>query len=150
MKAAEGRLGRVFVVRLEEGDIIPRCLEEYAWEKNIKVALVTMISGIGEGNVVSGPKESNKMPIDPIITAVEGAHEMVAAGLIASDEEGKPKLHIHGVLARSGKVMGGCLRMGVKTWLVGEVVIIEILGVEGKRILDKKSNYPLFTPAVLK
>ncbi len=146
MKAAEGKIGRVFVIRLEDGDIIPTCLEQFAVEKEIKVALVTMISGVDSGNVISGPQESNQMPIDPIISAIDGAHELVAAGLIASDEEGNPKLHIHGAFARAGKVTGGCLRLGVKTWLVGEVVISEITGVDSKRILDKRSNFPLLEP----
>ncbi len=146
MKAAEGKIGRVFVIRLEDGDIIPTCLEQFAVEKKIKVALVTMIGGIDSGNVISGPQESNQIPIDPIISAIDGAHELVAAGLIASDEEGKPKLHIHGAFARADKVTGGCMRLGVKTWLVGEVVISEILGVDSKRIHDKRSGFPLLEP----
>ncbi len=146
MKAAEGKVGRVFVIRLEDGDIIPNCLEQFAAEKEIKVALVTMISGVDSGKVISGPKKSNQMPIDPITSAIDGAHELVAAGLIASDEEGQPKLHIHGAFARAGKVTGGCMRLGVRTWLVGEVVIIEILGVDSKRVLDKRSNFSLLEP----
>ncbi|KDR94128.1 hypothetical protein SAMN02745945_00812 [Peptoclostridium litorale DSM 5388] len=34
MKATEGKLGRVFVIRLEEGDILPDCIEEFASVKN--------------------------------------------------------------------------------------------------------------------
>lgn len=36
---------------------------------------------------------------------------------------GQPKLHLHAALGRSGKTTTGCLRPGVKTWLVGEVII---------------------------
>ena len=53
MKASEGRVGRVFVIRLEHGDIIPDCIERFAEEKKISVGQVIMIGGIGEGQVVS-------------------------------------------------------------------------------------------------
>ena len=146
MKAVEGSIGRVFVIRLEDGDVIPDCIEMFAAEKGIKTAQVTMISGIDQGLVISGPKESNAMPIDPIINPIEGAHELLAVGLIALDDQGHPRLHSHGAFARDGNVTGGCLRLGVKTWLVGEVVINEIVGLESRRILDQKSNFPLLEP----
>ena len=146
MKAAEGKIGRIFVVRLEDGDIVPACLEEFALEKNIKVGLVTMIGGLGAGDVVVGPRRSDVMPPEPILLPVEGAHEAVGTGIIASDEEGRPKLHLHAALGRSGKTTAGCLRPGVKTWLVGEVIICEVLGVDSKRVLDEKSGFALLEP----
>jgi predicted DNA-binding protein with PD1-like motif len=146
MKAAEGKIGRIFVIRLEDGDIVPACLEEFAHKKNIKVGLVTMIGGLGAGDVVVGPRRSDVIPPEPILLPVEGAHEVVGSGIIASDEEGRPKLHLHAALGRSGKTTAGCLRPGVKTWLVGEVIICEILGVDSKRVLDEKSGFALLEP----
>lgn len=146
MKAAEGKMGRIFVIRLEDGDIVPTCLEEFAAKNNVKAGFVTIIGGLGAGNIVTGPRHSEEMPPDPLITPVDGAHEVVGTGVIALDEEGRPKLHLHGALGRSGKVIGGCLRPGVKTWLVGEVIMCEILGVASKRIFDKKSHFPLLEP----
>ena len=35
MKASEGKIGRVFVVRLEDGDVVPDCIERFAAEKSI-------------------------------------------------------------------------------------------------------------------
>jgi uncharacterized protein len=29
MKATEGRIGRVFIIRLEDGDIVPGCIEKF-------------------------------------------------------------------------------------------------------------------------
>ena len=81
-----------------------------------------------------------------MLVPVEGAHEVVGAGVIASDEEGQPKLHLHAALGRSGQTTAGCLRPGVKTWLVGEVIICEILGVDSKRVLDEKSGFALLEP----
>ena len=143
MKASEGRLGRVFVVRLEDGDILPDCLERFAAEKSIKVGQVILIGGIGDGEVVVGPRDSGEMPPEAMLLPVDGAHEVVGAGIIAPDEDGKPVLHIHAALGRSGQTMTGCLRPGVTTWLVGEAIIYEILGTSAARLPDKDSGFNL-------
>ena len=143
MKACEGHPGRVFVIRLEDGDIIPECIERFAEEKGISTGYVILIGGIGEGEVVVGPRRSDEMPPEPMLLPVDGAHEVVGAGIIAPDEDGKPVLHIHGALGRSGKTMTGCLRPGVKTWLVGEAILHEITGADVARIRDKESGFAL-------
>lgn len=143
MKACEGHIGRVFVVRLEDGDALPACLEQFAAEKSIKVGQVILIGGIGSGQVVVGPRDSAKMPPEPMLLPVDGAHEAVGVGIIAPDKDGKPTLHIHAALGRSGQTMTGCLRHGVSTWLVGEAIIYEIVGADCARLPDKESGFNL-------
>ena len=143
MKASEGRLGRVFVIRLEDGDTIPSCIERFAEEKGISVGQVIILGGIIGGQVVVGPRRSDEMPPEPMLAPLDGAHEVVGVGTIAPDERGKSKVHIHAALGRSGKTTTGCLRPGVSTWLVGEVIIYEILGAEVVRVSDKKSGFEL-------
>ena len=60
MKASLGRPGRVFIMRLEDGDIVPDCIEHFASENGINVAYVVIVGGIGEGNVVVGPRRSSQ------------------------------------------------------------------------------------------
>jgi predicted DNA-binding protein with PD1-like motif len=143
MKASEGKIGRVFVLRLEDGDRVPECIESFAAEKEIKVGQVILIGGIGGGQVVVGPRNSDEMPPDPMMLFVEGAHEVVGVGIIAPDKDKKPVLHIHASLGRAGRTLTGCLRPGVKTWLVGEAIIYEITGTKAKRLPDKKSGFDL-------
>jgi len=143
MKASEGKIGRLFVLRLEDGDMVPEVIERFAAEKGIKVGHVVLIGGVGSGRVVVGPKESEEMPPEPVMLPVDGAHEVEGVGIIAPDKEGKPRLHIHASLGRGGKTLTGCLRPGVKTWLVGEAVIYEITGVKAQRLPDKKSGFEL-------
>jgi predicted DNA-binding protein with PD1-like motif len=143
MKASEGKIGRVFILRLEDGDEVPGCIERFAVEQGIKTGHVVLIGGIGDGRVVVGPKESDRMPPEPVLLPVEGAHEVEGVGIIAPDKEGKPALHIHASLGRGGKTLTGCLRPGVKTWLVGEAIIYEITGTSAKRLPDKKSGVEL-------
>jgi predicted DNA-binding protein with PD1-like motif len=143
MKATEGHIGRVFVLRLEDGDVVPDCIERFAAEKAISIGQVVLVGGIGSGQVVVGPKDSKEMPPEPVLLPVDGAHEVVGVGIIAPDKDGKPTLHIHASLGRADKVLTGCLRPGVTTWLVGEAVIYEILGAKAARLPDPESGFDL-------
>lgn len=143
MQACEGKLGRVFIARLEDGDAIPGCIEAFAREKNIRHASVFLIGGIGEGQAVVGPKKSDEMPPEPMLLPLDGAHEVVGVGLIAPDKEGVSRLHMHAALGRSGQTVTGCVRPGVKTWKVGEAVIYEILGADACRLPDKETGFEL-------
>jgi len=143
MKATEGHIGRTFVLRLEDGDVVPDCIERFAAEKGISVGQVVLVGGIGGGRVVSGPKDSREMPPQPVLIPVNEAHEVVGIGIIAPDKNGKPNLHIHASLGRSDKAITGCLRYGVTTWLVAEAIIYEILGAKAARLPDKKSGFDL-------
>ncbi|MFC2008264.1 PPC domain-containing DNA-binding protein [Chloroflexota bacterium] len=143
MKASEGRLGRVFVIRLEDGDVLPECIERFAEDKGISVGHVILVGGIGEGEVVVGPRDSEERPPEPMLLPVDGAHEVVGVGVVAPDEKGKPVLHMHAALGRAGQTMTGCLRPGVTTWLVGEVIIYEIVGTDAVRARDKETGFEL-------
>jgi predicted DNA-binding protein with PD1-like motif len=147
MKASEGHVGRVFVIRLENGDVIPDCIEHFAYEKKIALGQVVMIGGIGDGQVVVGPRHSDEMPPEPMLLPIDGAHEIVGIGLIAPNEQGQPVLHAHAALGRSGNSTTGCLRPGVTTWIVGEVILHEILGVDAIRVLSKKTGFELLEVA---
>lgn len=143
MKSSEGKIGRVFVLRLEDGDIVPACIEAFALEKGIKVGHVVLIGGIGGGQVVVGPRKSDEMPPDPMLLPIDGAHEVEGLGIIAPDKDGQPKLHIHASLGRADRTLTGCLRYGARTWLVGEAVIYEITGSKARRMPDPKSGFDL-------
>jgi uncharacterized protein len=143
MRSTQGTIGRIFVLRLDDGDRVPDCIEKFAVENRIRSAQVFLVGGLGSGQVVVGPLNSVDMPPQPMLLPVDGAHEVVGVGLLALDESGKPVLHIHGALGRSGQTLTGCLRPGVDTWLVGEVVIYEILGAQMVRRPDPKSGFTL-------
>jgi len=146
MKSSEGQLGRVFVIRLEDGDVLPGCIEKFAEEKGVSVGHAILVGGIGEGQIVVGPRYSHKMPPEPMLLPIDGAHEVAGVGVLAPGEDGKPVLHMHAALGRSGQTMTGCLRPGVTTWIVGEVILYEILGARVARIKDKESGFALLQP----
>ncbi|AII61607.1 PPC domain-containing DNA-binding protein [Dehalococcoides mccartyi] len=143
MKASQGSLGRVFIIRLEDGDRVPTCLEDFARTQQISHAQVVLIGGIEGGQVVVGPRQSREYPPEPVLIPLDGAHEVAGLGIIAPGEDGTPKLHIHAALGRMGKTTTGCLRPGVNTWIVGEAVMYEILGAKAVRRFDEATKFNL-------
>ena len=143
MRVSEGHIGRVFVLRLQDGDVLPECIERFAYENGIMTGQVILVGGIGSGNVVVGPRDSSTMPPEPMSLPVDGVHEVAGVGVLAPGEDGKPVLHIHAALGRSGQTLTGCLRPGVNTWLVAEATIIEFTGIKAVRRTDMNSGFNL-------
>jgi predicted DNA-binding protein with PD1-like motif len=146
LKATEGQIGRIFVIRLEDGDKLPECVERFAMDRGVAMGQAILVGGIGEGRIVVGPRQSELRPPEPMMLPLDGAHEVVGVGVLAPGEDGRPILHMHAALGRSGHTMTGCLRPGVTTWLVGEVILFEILGGRACRIMDPKSGFALLEP----
>jgi predicted DNA-binding protein with PD1-like motif len=142
MQFTEAKFGRIFVLRLHDGDHLPDVLESFAAENHIPTALCFFLGGAKEkGRVVVGPKDGNALPPEPMVTLLNGVHEACGVGTIFVDEEGKPKLHMHASFGRKEKVVTGCVRMGVDVWRIGEVVVLELLGTVAHRAVDKDTGF---------
>lgn len=142
MRYSEGSIGRVFVLRLEDGDRLPSVIEEFASEKGVERGLCVLIGGIDDGgNIVVGPKDRATMPPEPMLFKLKGVHEVSAVGTIFPNLEGKPCLHMHAALGREGKTRTGCIRPGVETWKLGELVIVEILNNTACRRTDPNTGF---------
>ena len=135
MKVSEGRVGRVFVVRLDDGDLLPGVIEDLAKEKGIRAASVILLGGVGSGKVVVGPR-TPAIPPKPMIAELGGVHEIAGVGTLFCNEQGEPKLHLHGAMGRDGRTITGCTRTGVVVWLVAEAIITEIVETTAKRVLE--------------
>jgi predicted DNA-binding protein with PD1-like motif len=137
MQYQEGSIGRVFALRLEEGDRLPDTLEAFAREQSIGAAMVIYVGGAKDGSrLVVGPDASRSDAIVPLVHSLTGIQEVMAVGTLFPDDQGEPVLHMHAATGREGKATVGCSRAGVEVWLVGEVIILEILGTGGRRRLE--------------
>ena len=144
MKYASASLGRALIVRLEDGDIVHECIEEAARAEGIARATVILLGGAeGGSRLVVGPEDGRANPIVPMERALHDVHEMLGAGTLFPDESGRPVLHLHAAFGRDDRVTAGCIRAGVMTWLVGEAVVIELLGSEAVRRLDATTGFEL-------
>ena len=96
MKYSQARQGRIFVIRLEDGDIIHEEIEKFSREKSIKAAALIILGGADKNSkLVVGPKHGRKEPIVPMEYILDNAHETAGTGTIFPDEKGKPILHMH-------------------------------------------------------
>lgn len=148
MKYSEAKTGRVFVIRLEDGEIIHETIERFAVEKGITHAVLTLHGGADDGSVlVTGPKEGRAPPpIAPQTTALRGVHEVVGTGTIFPDAASTPILHVHLACGRGERTVTGCIRTGVKTWHVLEVVLVELAGSTARRLPDAATGFELLVP----
>lgn len=148
MKSSPARPGRIFVIRLEHGDIIHECLERFAAEHGITHAALTLHGGADAGSVlVTGPRDGKSPPpIEPQTTVLDGVHEVVGAGTMIPDANGIPILHVHLACGRGENTVTGCIRTGVKTWHVMEVVMTELLDSGARRLPDAASGFDLLQP----
>jgi predicted DNA-binding protein with PD1-like motif len=137
MRYSEAIIGRTFILRLEDGEILHEVVEKFAQDHNLQAAKIMVVGGIDKGSIlVVGPKESRASVIEPMQITVDDASEVTGFGTIFLNGEGKPVSHIHLSCGRGDKVITGCARRGVKTWLVLEVIITELTHCTARRVKD--------------
>jgi uncharacterized protein len=134
MEYQVGRTGRIIAARLFEGEDLYESIEQIARQEKILAAAVLITGGFRQGQVVVGPKQ--EVPrIVPDQREFTGPGEVLGVGTIYPGDDG-PSLHIHTGIGKGDTATVGCARGQVKTFLVLEVTIIELEGIEGRRILD--------------
>jgi predicted DNA-binding protein with PD1-like motif len=144
MEYAQGSIGRVFVVRLLDGERLPETLEAFAREQGIREAVVLYLGGARDGSrLVVGPDATRPDAIVPLIHTLAGIQEVLGVGTLFPNQAGEPALHLHAAAGREGGATVGCTRAGVEVWLVGEVIILELLGTGGVRQPEPPSGFQL-------
>jgi predicted DNA-binding protein with PD1-like motif len=141
MEYAIGKTGRIIAARLYEGEDLYEAIHEIAVAEKIKSAAVFITGGFRKANVVVGP-EQEKPQVIPEFRDFIGPGEVLGVGTIYNCK-GEPKLHIHTAIGKTDEVMVGCPRDGTKTFLILEVTIIEIVGLNAERKFDEKTGLSL-------
>ena len=147
MKYSEAKQGRVFIIRLEHGDIIHECIEKFADEHNIKTAFLTIVGGMDKGSkLIVGPESDTSKEIVPKEHLVTRMHEITGSGTLFPGSDGKPHLHMHIAGGRETSTLVGCIRKGIKTWYVLEVIMVELVDTNARREEDKETGFELLQP----
>ena len=141
MEYAVGKTGRIIAARLFEGEDLYESIEQIAKKEEIKSAAVLITGGFRKANVVVGPKQEEPKIVGNF-KDFTGPGEVLGVGTIYCDDEG-PKLHIHTAIGKGDETLIGCPRGGAKTFLILEVTIIEIEGVEAGRKPDESTGLNL-------
>ena len=144
MKYTQAKWGRIFTVRLEDGDVVHTCLEKLAAAEGIQRAAVILIGGVDtDSTLIVGPEKGRELPVKPMEYVLDNVHEIAGVGTIFPNKAGKPVLHMHAACGREGETRSGCIRAGVKTWHVGEAVIMELTDNPAVRKKDPSIGFEL-------
>ena len=147
MKYSQAETGRIFIVRLEDGDVLHKAIEDFAKEMQIQSAALMVLGGADESSkLVVGPKAGRAKPTTPMHTILNGVHEISGTGTIFPNKHGDPILHMHIACGRNGSTVTGCVREGVKVWHVMEVIVFELIGSSAVRIPDQGTGFELLQP----
>lgn len=142
MKYSETKQGRVFVIRLENGEILHESIEKFAIERSVKAASLIVVGGADDSSkLIVGPEDGRSKKVVPVVCSLDGVHEVTGTGTLFPDEEGIPHLHMHLSCGRGNDVITGCIRHGVKVWHIMEVILTELIDCSAVR----KSS-PMFPP----
>jgi predicted DNA-binding protein with PD1-like motif len=146
MQYSEGRLGRIFVLRLDDGEDLIASLKKFVSEMEISSCMALFIGALKEGQVVTGPEEPTIPPVPHWEEYREG-WEVFGMATIYPSSEGL-KLHIHSSLGKGREAMLGCVRERAEVYLVVEAVLFEFSGLNVRREWD--SAMELFLPELEK
>jgi len=132
-----GKIGRIFYLRMDEGDDLLECLERVASAEDVRCAVVLIIGAVHGARFVVGSRRPTTPP-EPMFQELSDGRELLGAGTILRDPDGAPKVHIHASLARGDDVRLGCLRGRAPVYLVAEAVILEMDGMSAVRAFDRR------------
>ena len=141
MKYQSGTPGRVIVARFEDGEDVVAGLADIVRKENIRAASFNLVGGMKGGRYVVGP-ETEMMPPVPVWRGLEESHEVTGFGTIFWQGD-EPRVHLHGVYGKRDSVRMGCMRQDTQVFLVLEVVVTEIVGIQAVRELDDASGMVL-------
>ena len=141
MKYTKGTIGRVFLVKFEDDDVLIENLSQLAKKEGIKAATLIFIGALKQGDLVTGPKKP-VIPPQPNKLTFKDGWEVMGIGTIFTNSQG-PQLHIHASMGKKNKVLTGCVRGKSKVFLVIEAIIIELKGVKASKDIDPKTGLNL-------
>lgn len=147
MKFSTARSGRIFVIRLEHGEVLHEALEEFAREHGVSCGALIAVGGADRGSrLVVGPEDGAARPVTPLELVLDNVHELAGTGTLFPDGAGNPVLHMHVACGRRADAVAGCVRRGVRVWQVLEVVLFELVGTDARRKPDPATGFELLEP----
>ena len=141
MQYTEGQIGRIFVVRIDDGEDMLISLRQFISDKSIQAGTILFLGALMNGRMVTGPEDPVIPPV-PHFVLFEGGWEVFGVGTIYPGEGG-PHIHYHASVGRSGHALTGCLREKAITYLIVEAVIMEFNGLSARREFDKRTQVHL-------
>ncbi len=141
MKYSKGTIGRVFLLKFEDNDVLIDNLSHLAKKERIKAATLIFIGALKQGDLVTGPKQP-VIPPQPNKLTFKDGWEVMGIGTIFTNSKG-PQIHIHASMGKKNRVLTGCVRGKSKAFLVIEAIVIELKEVKASKDIDPKTGLNL-------
>lgn len=138
MQYSEGKLGRIFVLRMDDGEDLIASIQKFVLEKKIESCMALFIGALRDGKAVTGP-ETPVIPPTPHFEKFDSAWEVFGMATVYPSSSG-PKLHVHSSFGRGRDALIGCIRESANVYLLVEAVLFEFSGLNAWRNLDEKTG----------
>ena len=141
MRYTKGSLGRIFVLKFDDDDILLDELSVFAKKEKLKAATMIFIGALKKGDLVTGPKKP-VIPPEPNKVFFKDAWEVMGIGTIFANKTG-PQIHIHASMGKKQRVLTGCVRGKSKVFLVIEAIVFELKGIKAAKSIDPATGLNL-------
>ena len=135
------KLGRIFLMKFDHGDVFVDTLDAFARKERLKAAALVFIGAFKKGDLVTGPKKP-VIPPEPNWVRFDGAWEVMGIGTIFTNKKG-PQIHIHTAMGKKMRTLTGCVRKKSEVFLVIEAVVFELKDVKATKDIDPKTGLNL-------
>jgi predicted DNA-binding protein with PD1-like motif len=136
-------LGRVFVLRMDDGEDLLESIQKFVKEKSIGSGMMLFLGALKDGRAVTGP-EKPVIPPTPHFETFDSAWEVFGMATVYPSTEG-PKIHMHSSMGRGRAALVGCIRDKASVYLIVEAVLIEFKGLDATRELDERTGLYLLS-----
>ncbi|MDR3013709.1 MAG: DNA-binding protein [Chitinispirillales bacterium] len=133
MEYTTGAVGKCICIRLHDGDPVYGSIQDVAAKEGVDAGVVIVVGGVQNGAVVTGPVDQNERPLRTTVEKFADAREIAGIGTLFKNESGELKLHMHASIGKGTDPIVGCPRLGLDSWLVTEVIILELTGINAIR-----------------
>jgi len=138
MEGAQGKPGRVFFLRIDDGEKLIESLESFIQENSISTASVSLVGAVKWVRIVTPDVEKKPMPDRE--SAIEKHMEVAGHGNII---ESKP--HIHAAFGENGG-NGYCGHLvEAEVFVFVEAAIQEIDDISARRVHDPNTGFKKLT-----
>lgn len=141
MEYTKGSIGRLFLLKFKDDDVLLEGLFSFAKKEKLKAAAIVFIGALKKGDLVTGPKKP-VIPPQPNKVYFKDGWEVMGIGTIFTNKSG-PQIHIHGSMGKKQKVLTGCVRGKSKVFLVVEAIVFELKGVRATKEIDPETGLNL-------
>jgi predicted DNA-binding protein with PD1-like motif len=141
MKYTKGNIGRLFLLKFDDDDVLLEKLSDFVKKEKIRAATMVFIGALKKGDLVTGPKKP-VVPPQPNKINFKDGWEVMGIGTIFTNKAG-PQIHIHSSMGKKQKALTGCVRGKSKVFLVIEAVVFELKGLKATKSIDPETGLNL-------